>query len=306
MTPKEFFSLGLKPGDRVTVAIGRCAPVPAFFDGYKTYTRIIRNPEWDLFPIFRAVSRKGKMLPSAPWNGKTTGEPFSNIVSCRKSPEQEVKDFFFIREEDRRDLCDSLLFDSGQEILSGTVGDLRVSVVVCGDVRIVWNGESHRTPSHFPDDLREVIRGGTLDSDERAYIDMNNWFESRIWRGDKLLEEDVVDDLSGMDDNDAKGWILDVVKDYISTDGGQPEMPFVCIAVFGEEDCKKAIDETKEETHTVEEWQKIFDQKNCFTEVHRFRTEDEMNAFASGIERADNYFSSDFYTVMVLKERITD
>ncbi len=85
MNAKEFFSLGLKPGDRVSVALRTDTPVEAFFDGYKTFgNHILRYPDYDLFPVFRAVSKNDKMLPQSPWEGHGTGEGFWAITSCRK------------------------------------------------------------------------------------------------------------------------------------------------------------------------------------------------------------------------------
>lgn len=69
MTSKEFFSLGLIPGDRVTVTLQGESPVEAFFDGLRTYgSAILRNLDWDLYPVFRAVSKSGKMLTRTPFD----------------------------------------------------------------------------------------------------------------------------------------------------------------------------------------------------------------------------------------------
>lgn len=85
MTPQEFFALGLRPGDKVKVTLGKSKPVDAFFDGFKTFgERILRDPDYDLFPVFRAVSKNGRMLNNAPWPGHSTGEGFSSITACKK------------------------------------------------------------------------------------------------------------------------------------------------------------------------------------------------------------------------------
>lgn len=130
-----------------------------------------------------------------------------------------VKDFFFLREEDRKGITDSLLLDSGQEILAGTVGDVTVSVIVCGDVRIGWKGQVYKSASQFPDDLTEAIRTGSFyvgqDEDEENFIGNNNWYEVRVWRDKTLLEEDVADiDISEMSDDDARGFIVDCAAEY--------------------------------------------------------------------------------------------
>ena len=130
----------------------------------------------------------------------------------------DIKDFFFIQEEDRKRVTDSLLLDSGQEILSGTVNGITVSVRVCGDVDIDWKGQSYRRPSEFPEDLKKVIRKGTLDNDKRAYVINNNWFEVIVEdESGQHMQEDVIDlDLSTMNEEEGRTLLLDIIKDYLA------------------------------------------------------------------------------------------
>ena len=132
---------------------------------------------------------------------------------------EEIKDFFFLREEDRKGVTDSLLLDSGQEILSGKVRGFEVSVLVCGDVRILWKEQIYKCASQFPEDLTEAIRNHAL---EDGCVSMNNWYETRLYKEGKFLEEDIVDlDLHDMTEDDARNLILDTVSDWLDNHGGE-------------------------------------------------------------------------------------
>lgn len=133
--------------------------------------------------------------------------------------EYGITDFFFIPEEERKLITDSLLLDSGQEILAGSVGDINVSVIVCGEVRVGWKGQIYRSASQYPDDLAEAIRTGSFhvgrDENDENFIGNNNWFEVRVWRNKTLLKEDIVDiDLSSMSDDDARDIIFEYANYY--------------------------------------------------------------------------------------------
>lgn len=91
MTAKEFFRLGLQPGDEVMVADHNGAPVKAIFDGFKVMTKkIIRDPEYDLFPVFRAIGKNGKMKSQSAWKGRVPGECFICITSCVPMKDERI------------------------------------------------------------------------------------------------------------------------------------------------------------------------------------------------------------------------
>lgn len=129
-----------------------------------------------------------------------------------------IKDFFFLREEDRKGVTDSLLLDSGQEILSGTIDGITVSVRVEGEVDIDWKDQNYRRPSEFPEDLKKAIRKGTLGHDKRAYVTNNNWFEVVVEdESGQHLQEDVIDlDLSTMSEEEGRTLLLDIMEDYLA------------------------------------------------------------------------------------------
>lgn len=83
-------------------------------------------------------------------------------------------------------------------------------------------------------------------------------------------------------------------------------MRYIAIVIFGEYDCHDALVRHEKESHKSKDWKDIHDKENCFVEIHRFDTKEERRAFACGIERADNYFSSDYYTVICQTDRIED
>lgn len=90
------------------------------------------------------------------------------------------------------------------------------------------------------------------------------------------------------------------------------EKKYIAIALLGEYNCKNFLDKHKGEVHTSNEWETLidefkgFDENGVFSKKFEFRTKDEMKAFCEGVQEADNYFSGDYYTVMVLTEGISD
>lgn len=90
------------------------------------------------------------------------------------------------------------------------------------------------------------------------------------------------------------------------------EKKYIAIALFGEYNCKDFLNEHEGQEHTSDEWLRLIkkfkgeDGLGVFPKKHEFRTETELLAFREGIEEADDYFSSNFYTVTVLYEGITD
>jgi len=132
-----------------------------------------------------------------------------------------VKNFFFLEEWERKDITDSLLLPSGQEVLSGKYGDIKVIVETQGHVKIAWKGEYYNWVGNFPDDLVEAIKNGTLGTNPDAEILENNWYEVLVYRGNELLCSDVIDiDLHDMSEMDAKSLIIDIAQEYIKPKRG--------------------------------------------------------------------------------------
>lgn len=138
----------------------------------------------------------------------------------QKSTSKEPTLVNFKCEENLEQYTSSMLFDSGEEIACGvfSYGEdlLEISLCVCGEVRVIYNGEIYDTPSEFPDDLIELIKEHPYDWDVYApsgedndetegdiYVDANNWFEY-IFEGDgevyeqnlaKATPEKILDDM---------------------------------------------------------------------------------------------------------------
>lgn len=124
--------------------------------------------------------------------------------------ELALTDFYLLPEEQRKGVTDSLLLESGIEVLSAELAGYRFSVCTSGHVRIVWKDESYKNRSDFPEDLAEAIRNHTLDSRKDAFVDENNWYELSIYRcsDNKCLFNEVVDiDLSELNEKDAEEFI---------------------------------------------------------------------------------------------------
>ena len=75
---------------------------------------------------------------------------------------------------------------------------------------------------------------------------------------------------------------------------------------MGAYDCFDAYMRHENETHTVSEWREIYSKENCYVEVHRFSTPEELAAFLVGVEAVDNFISDDHYTAFVQSNRITE
>lgn len=85
--------------------------------------------------------------------------------------------------ENLKQYIDSMLFDSDETIatLDYEIENYKISIdlMIRGEVRVDYKGVRYRTPSEFPNELKEIIKNDphwTAGSDE-LYVDMNNWFE---------------------------------------------------------------------------------------------------------------------------------
>jgi hypothetical protein len=78
---------------------------------------------------------------------------------------------------------DSMLFDNGVCIAEMECefdnGDMcTISLEVRGEVNVDFNETTYRSPSEFPDELKNIIKENRLwDCESCVYVDMNNWFE---------------------------------------------------------------------------------------------------------------------------------
>ena len=78
------------------------------------------------------------------------------------------------------DLKDSMLLDSGQEVLALKYKGYDVSVRVCGEVRVDYKDSRFASASKMPEELLAKFRDGSAYDDPGVNIIDNNWFEAFI------------------------------------------------------------------------------------------------------------------------------
>lgn len=130
-----------------------------------------------------------------------------------KTSKETFSAFWMMPKARRKDITDSMLLDSGTEVISANVGGYDIFVRVCGDVRVLFNDEVYKTPSGFPDELTELFRAHKADHDPRVEIGLNNWYEIFVYdEKNNCILTDVVDiDLHDMSPKDAKALVLDTL-----------------------------------------------------------------------------------------------
>lgn len=130
-----------------------------------------------------------------------------------KTSKDTFSAFWMMPKAVRKDITDSMLLDSGTEVISANIGGYDIFVRVCGDVRVIFNDDIYKTPSQFPDELAELFRAHKADHDPRVEIGLNNWYEIFVYDGkNNCILTDVVDiDLHDMSPKDAKALVLDTL-----------------------------------------------------------------------------------------------
>ncbi len=96
--------------------------------------------------------------------------------------------------EKLKECTDSLLFDSETTIAKLEVDDCCLCLEVQGEVRIVDNQtqEVYKTPSEFPQELKDAIKSGDIFKNltDRYYVDNNNWFNATFLKNDRKIYDD--------------------------------------------------------------------------------------------------------------------
>ncbi len=130
------------------------------------------------------------------------------------------------------DLKDSMLMDSGQDVITINHRGYDVSVRVCGEVRVDYKGSRYAAACQMPEDLLAKFRDGSAYSDPDVNVIDNNWFEAFIdkdgqWTGSSSViddfdgesEEDVAKELVDMVDECVVDEAMDLLKDKCKTHG---------------------------------------------------------------------------------------
>ena len=125
----------------------------------------------------------------------------------------DYKSFYFLEEERRKGITNSLLLPSGTIIAEILVGEFCAYILVHGSVRIIYKDEVYKDISQFPEELVDIIRNGNLGENADTYLDMNNWYELVVLKNEREVYCDVVDiDISTMTETDMQNFLLDSIQ----------------------------------------------------------------------------------------------
>jgi len=138
-------------------------------------------------------------------------------------------DYIFYK--DMTKVLDSMMLDSYEMIAYGydKDDDICITIETNGEVVVDWNplgidnmdssSERFRYPSDFPQELKDLITENPNQwmTDERVYVDANNWFEIFVWDGKEpggcAIFSDVVD-VEGLKNDDLKNIMDDFLSAY--------------------------------------------------------------------------------------------
>ena len=121
------------------------------------------------------------------------------------------------------ELKDSMLLDSGQEVINLKYKGYEVSVRVCGEVRVQFKGGSYAASSQMPEELLQKFRDGTaydgtLDEDGEPVVNIinNNWFETFLYKDGKWTGWSTLpSDFENETEEEIASGLKDDVDDYI-------------------------------------------------------------------------------------------
>lgn len=139
------------------------------------------------------------------------------LIVKAMNKKKEFTDFWMMPAEQRIGMTDSLHLESGTKIASGQVGKVKFLIEVRGDVRVLYKDKIYKSPDHFPEELREIIR-------RKEQYTHHNWFELMMWNteGELIYSdlEEIDEDIEKMSEQDMKDYILgelEFVQKYIKT-----------------------------------------------------------------------------------------
>ena len=108
----------------------------------------------------------------------------------------------FSYDEDLSKYSDSMLFDSGHMIASADFKykdkEYSLDLKVCGDINVTYKGEVYKTPSEFPEELKELItkNPGKWELNDDVFVNFNNWFEFIVKGIDGFVYEEDLSEAS--------------------------------------------------------------------------------------------------------------
>ena len=117
---------------------------------------------------------------------------------------------------DLSDVNDSMELDSEQVIAELVEGDVKITLEVRGDVRVIFDGLLYRYPSEFPDELAEMVHNDPdWYNNSRVDVGNNNWFELFIQNKD-TQEEAVLVDAENNTGEQIATLLFDTYLDYVN------------------------------------------------------------------------------------------
>ena len=128
----------------------------------------------------------------------------------------EKEEFYCVK--DIAEIYDSMEVPSGTELAGLTIGDVRVTLEVHGDVRVTYEGRTYRDVADFPERLLYKFHIGEADEDPNIDIEDNNWAEYFIWNvvDGKMIWTGIseVVDLCGYTVEDTRQWLREIIEEY--------------------------------------------------------------------------------------------
>lgn len=106
-----------------------------------------------------------------------------------------MKKFQFTVYENLKECTDSLLFNSETTIATLEINEYCLCLEVQGAVRIIDTStqEVYKTPSKFPQELKEYIKSGDafIYPNDNYFMDNNNWFNWTFLKNNEAIDGDI-------------------------------------------------------------------------------------------------------------------
>lgn len=151
-------------------------------------------------------------------NGRSDADGAEMYQGCRLF----CKSFTCLSEQELKEFGNTLLYDSGETIAKATFVfckdcEFTVSLVVNGDIRIVYNDGVYKNAAQYPNELIQLLKeskpGDPLP--ENLFIDDSNWLEY-VYKG----KEDITiceRDITKATPEDILGDMTKIAEYYLNT-----------------------------------------------------------------------------------------
>lgn len=126
-----------------------------------------------------------------------------------------IMSFLFHQETDVTKINDSLLLDNGTVIATGYDESTEYSaeIFVNGDTKLYFDGVCYKTPSEFPEELRQLIQKRKIFDSDRIELEYGNSFEIAIYSPeDEELYSDTID-AENMTSDELKELMKEILED---------------------------------------------------------------------------------------------